>query len=418
MINPARKGEFTVRRNRILCLLIVVIMAVLACSPAYALKSSTLCRGSKGEKVRQLQQALINYGYLSGSADGKFGPITEQAVIQFQKANNLTADGLAGTKTLALLLGGTSASASQSTSSSSSQASSTSSSSSSSASSASSSASSAPASTSSSSAGLFGGDYSTIRIGDSGARVKTLQQALISLKYLSGKADGIFGNQTLNAVYVFQSRSGLKQDGLAGKKTLTALEAAVSSGTTAVSSSTVPQASSPQISSSSSSSSAPAAASTVTVASVSAPDSSSIRLLHWFNDIKPTLKNGDHLLIYDPSTGLSWTLSVLSRGRHCDCEPLTKADTDTMVQSFGGKNTWTQHGVYVKLPSGTWTVGSTHDMPHQSGSIKNNGFDGHLCVHFLRNMEEAETNDPNYGVSNQKTIRELWKRISGQDINY
>ena len=50
MFNPARKGEFTVRRNRILCLLIVVIMAVLACSPAYALKSSTLCRGSKGEK--------------------------------------------------------------------------------------------------------------------------------------------------------------------------------------------------------------------------------------------------------------------------------------------------------------------------------------------------------------------------------
>ncbi len=89
-----------------------------------------------------------------------------------------------------------------------------------------------------------------------------------------------------------------------------------------------------------------------------------------------------------------------------------------MVQSFGGKNTWNQHGVYVKLPNGTWTVGSTHDMPHLSGSIKDNGFDGHLCVHFLRNMEEAETNDPNYGVSNQKTIRELWKRISGQEINY
>ena len=419
MINPARKGEFTVRRNRILCLMIVVVMAVLACSPAYALKSSTLCRGSKGEKVRQLQQALINYGYLSGSADGKFGPMTEQAVIQFQKANNLTADGLAGTKTLALLLGGTASSTTQSSSASSSQSSSAASSSSSSSSTASSSASSAPAASSSSSVGLFGGDYSTIRIGDRGSRVKVMQQALISLKYLSGKADGIFGNQTLNAVYVFQSRSGLKQDGLAGKKTLTALEAAVSSGTTATSASTATQASAPsQTTSSSSSASAPAASSTVTVASVSAPDSSSIRLLHWFNDIKPTLKNGDHLLIYDPSTGLSWTLSVLSRGRHCDCEPLTKADTDTMVQSFGGKNTWTQHGVYVKLPNGTWTVGSTHDMPHQSGSIKNNGFDGHLCVHFLRNMEEAETNDPNYGVSNQKTIRELWKRISGQDINY
>lgn len=394
-------------------------MAVLACSPAYALKASTLCRGSKGENVRLLQQALINLGYLSGKADGKFGPMTEQAVIQFQQANNLTADGLAGTKTLTLLLGSANPSAAQSTSV---QASvqapaATSSSSSASSSTSSSSVSSAPAASSTSSGGLFGGDYTTISIGDRGARVRILQQALISLKYLSGKADGIFGNQTLNAVYKFQSRSGLKQDGLAGKKTLTALEAAVSSGTVAPAAETS-QASSSSQAAAPAQASASSSSSASTVAKVSAPDSSSIKLLHWFNDIKPSLKNGDYLLIYDPSSGLSWTLKVISRGRHCDCEPLTKADTDTMVQSFGGKNTWTQHGVYVKLPSGVWTVGSTHDMPHQSGSIKDNGFDGHLCVHFLRNMEEAETNDPNYGVSNQKTIRELWKRISGQDINY
>ena len=94
------------RRNRILCLLIVIGMAVLACAPAYALKASTLRRGSKGENVRLLQQALIGTGYLAGKADGKFGPMTEDAVIRFQKANNLTADGLAGTKTLSLLLGG------------------------------------------------------------------------------------------------------------------------------------------------------------------------------------------------------------------------------------------------------------------------------------------------------------------------
>lgn len=399
------------RRNRILCLLIVIGMAVLACAPAYALKASTLCRGSKGENVRLLQQALINLGYLSGKADGKFGPMTEEAVISFQKANSLTADGLAGTKTLSLLLGGQSTQAVQpAVTVPASQASAPAQASSSSASSQ------VPApAASSSSSGLFGGDYSTISIGDRGSRVKTMQQALITLKYLSGKADGIFGQQTLNAVYKFQSRSGLRQDGLAGKKTLTALESAVSSGSTVSQASVSTQAAQ---SSSSSSASKPDASSAVTTASVSAPGISSIKLLHWFNDVKPSLKNGDHLLIYDPSSGLSWTLNVLSRGRHCDCEPLTKADTDTMVQSFGGKNTWNQHGVYVKLPNGTWTVGSTHDMPHLSGSIKDNGFDGHLCVHFLRNMEEAETNDPNYGVSNQKTIRELWKRISGQEINY
>jgi hypothetical protein len=55
-------------------------------------------------------------------------------------------------------------------------------------------------------------------------------------------------------------------------------------------------------------------------------------------------------------------------------------------------------------------------MPHMSGSIKDNGFNGHLCVHFLRDMSEAKKNDPNYGVANQETIRALWKSISGQEI--
>jgi hypothetical protein len=55
-------------------------------------------------------------------------------------------------------------------------------------------------------------------------------------------------------------------------------------------------------------------------------------------------------------------------------------------------------------------------MPHMSGSIKDNGFNGHLCVHFLRDMSEARKNDPNYGVANQETIRALWKSISGQEI--
>ena len=87
-----------------------------------------------------------------------------------------------------------------------------------------------------------------------------------------------------------------------------------------------------------------------------------------------------------------------------------------MLKAFGGVNTWTQKAVYVNLPDGRWTIGSTHDMPHQSGSVKNNDFNGHLCVHFLRDMAEAQQNDPNYGVSNQQTIRTYWKRWTGGDI--
>ncbi len=391
-------------RCRLLCLLTVLVMAVLVCVPAYALDPSTLYNGSRGDAVLRLQQALIDLGFLNDKADGIFGKKTEDAVRKFQRANNLEADGLAGKKTQAILYAaenvGVSAPAVETAAP----------------------VETAPASagtaavssgTASSSGGLFSGNYASLRKGTSGSRVKIMQQALIDLKYLSGKADGKFGNQTLAAVLAFQKQQNLSQDGVAGKKTLTALENAVKSGAVNTASASSSTASSETVSSRSQD-----AASAVTVASVSAPDTGSIRLLHWFNDIKPTLKNGDHLLIYDPSTGLSWTLRVLSRGRHCDCEPLTKEDTDTMVQAFGGKNTWNQKGVYVKLPGGAWTIGSTHDMPHDSGSIKDNGFDGHLCVHFLRNMDEAKANDPNYGVSNQETIRALWKKISGADITY
>ena len=141
-----------------------------------------------------------------------------------------------------------------------------------------------------------------------------------------------------------------------------------------------------------------------------------MQLLHWFNDVKPSISNGQYLLICDPSTGLSWTLRVMSRGRHCDSEPLTAKDTHTMVKAFGGVNTWNQKAVYVKLPDGRWTIGSTHDMPHDSSTIKNNDFGGHLCVHFLRDMSEAQKNDPKYGVANQETIRSFWKSLTGQTI--
>ena len=87
-----------------------------------------------------------------------------------------------------------------------------------------------------------------------------------------------------------------------------------------------------------------------------------------------------------------------------------------MIKAFGGVNTWNQKAVYVKLPDGRWTIGSTHDMPHDSSTIKNNDFGGHLCVHFLRDMSEAQKNDPKYGVANQETIRSFWKSLTGQNI--
>ena len=60
--------------------------------------------GDSGNNVKKLQNALIDLGYMKkGSADGQYGYQTYNAVKAFQKANHLTADGVAGPKTLTIL---------------------------------------------------------------------------------------------------------------------------------------------------------------------------------------------------------------------------------------------------------------------------------------------------------------------------
>ena len=52
---------------------------------------------------KQIQTALKNAGYYQGTVDGKLGKKTRRAVRDFQKANNLHADGRVGEKTWAIL---------------------------------------------------------------------------------------------------------------------------------------------------------------------------------------------------------------------------------------------------------------------------------------------------------------------------
>lgn len=59
--------------------------------------------GSKGDEVRRIQKKLKDLGYYNGSVDGIFGSATKKAVIAFQKNCGITADGIAGPKTLKYL---------------------------------------------------------------------------------------------------------------------------------------------------------------------------------------------------------------------------------------------------------------------------------------------------------------------------
>ena len=62
--------------------------------------------GSTGTPVRSAQILLNGYGYNAGTVDGDFGNKTKAAVIAFQKAKSLTADGIVGTKTWNKLING------------------------------------------------------------------------------------------------------------------------------------------------------------------------------------------------------------------------------------------------------------------------------------------------------------------------
>lgn len=59
--------------------------------------------GSRGDEVKQIQSKLKNWGYYNGSVDGIYGSKTVEAVKYFQRKNGLTADGIAGQKTLSAM---------------------------------------------------------------------------------------------------------------------------------------------------------------------------------------------------------------------------------------------------------------------------------------------------------------------------
>ncbi len=178
--------------------------AVKASSPVSSI-GTTLESGQSGDAVRAMQKRLKTLGYLSGTADGSFGDATKAAVMSFQSANGLNADGKAGTATLNKLYSTSAVPAGSSSSTT------------------------TPSSTTSPDG------YTTLSEGDSGTAVKKLQQALKNKGYYSGSVDGKYGTGTTAAVTAFQTAKGLRVDGKAGPATQRALYASSSfdsSGTT------------------------------------------------------------------------------------------------------------------------------------------------------------------------------------------
>jgi peptidoglycan hydrolase-like protein with peptidoglycan-binding domain len=319
-------------------------------TPTPGIPTRTLKKGMTGPDVKLVQQKLKELKYYKGSINSKYDDATMKAVKAFQTNNGLTSDGLAGPKTYTVLFGNAPRNAEQTP----------------------------PPS------------YATLKLNATGAAVTKLQTRLKELGY-KATVTGTYSTETREAVADFQNRNGLVSDGVAGSQTQLLLYS------TDAKDASTPL---PQLEEG--------------AGIIDGPSKSQVQLLHWYDVVKPSMKSGQNILVFDPATKRSWTLRLYALGHHADSEPLTLRDTQIMRLAFGGKTTWTPKPVYVKLPDGRWTVAATHDTPHLSGAIIGNDFDGHLCVHFLRDMEECKINDPDYGVTNQNVIRAAWKALTGQ----
>ena len=136
-----------------------------------------LQKGASGVRVEKLQNRLRELGYLAQPVDGEFGSRTKDAVALFQKAAKLKTDGIAGVKTLKALYDKK-----------------------------------APECT----------EYILLKRGDTGPRVKDMQERLIQLGFLVKKANQKYDNDTIKAVEAFIKVLGEKGDGKTANQTLLA----------------------------------------------------------------------------------------------------------------------------------------------------------------------------------------------------
>lgn len=129
----------------------------------------TIRSGSSGNFVEILQYLLKWYG-ANLSVDGVFGGNTQRAVLEFQRNNKLTADGIVGRNTWNKLLN-------------------------------------------------LNPSSETLRRGSESSAVLFLQRLLLSYLYPITSLDGDFGPETERAVRAFQSENGLSVDGIVGRNT-------------------------------------------------------------------------------------------------------------------------------------------------------------------------------------------------------
>jgi LysM repeat protein len=216
------------------------------------------------------------------------------------------------------------------------------------------------------------------------------------LGYNTYGVDGIFGQNTYNAVVGFQKAKGLPMDGIVGQNTKTAmigelnrvsyvlqwgdsLEAvALKYGTTVqairqkngISSWILPPGLRLLI------------PDRVNTAEPSRGGNRYGEMADWWTVASKVFAMGAVATITDLNTGLKYQVVRKGGSNHADCQPLTASDAATMKKIYGGEWSWARRAILVSV-NGRVFAASQNGMPHGGQSIWDNNFPGHFCIHFL-----------------------------------
>ena len=107
----------------------------------------------------------------------------------------------------------------------------------------------------------------------------------------------------------------------------------------------------------------------------------------WDSDIQNIFARGTVATITDVATGISWKEVRKGGTNHADVQPCTAEDTAAMKAACG-KWSWDRRAIIVTI-NGVNYAASMNCKPHGSGSIKNNNFDGHHCIHFTNSRTHS-----------------------------
>jgi len=114
-----------------------------------------------------------------------------------------------------------------------------------------------------------------------------------------------------------------------------------------------------------------------------------VELIDW-SVAKNIVPTGVNMSVVDVRTGITFQLRGFSKSGHIDVEPPTQADTDAIFKTRNGVWSWAARPVWVTVGDRTFAA-ALNGMPHDVSTIRDNGMDGHLCLHFNGTVTNSQS---------------------------